>query len=265
MDKYVYMSKKEIMKKIVAEMIESAEEGYITKKDILNQFVANGLYSSYKSAERSCTNSFGQVIKELGLKAKIMGKGRSARYYKEPPKDEEECNDSSETLSKAIILMIESQRSIMTTLADMQTEIDRLYDVMKEGLSKQTKPKATAHKDTAEGVKEFNFHIEVKDNVNRLIGQDASKLSFEWYSMYVEQMIGYISNKEKLTENQIKTFIYSEMSKEYGYNFGIEKKHFVSRTGRQPKSGVEIMYENKDFKSVFYNKIADRLAKDYGL
>ena len=39
MDKYVYMSKKEIMKKIVAEMIESAEEGYITKKDILNQFV----------------------------------------------------------------------------------------------------------------------------------------------------------------------------------------------------------------------------------
>lgn len=268
MDKYVYMSKKEIMKNIIEDMIENADDGYITRKDILHKFVENGLYSSYKSADRSCASSFSSVIKEIGLKTMQMGRGLSSRYYKELPKEVVETgNDAGEVeaLAKAVLDLSENQKEIVTMLQELQAVMDRIIETLKENNDRKSKPKATPQKDTVERVKEFNFHVEVKNNICRLIGQDASKLSFEWYSLYINQMIGYISSKEKLTENQIKTFIYSEMSKEYGYNFGIEKKNFVSRLGRQPKSGIEIMYEKEDYRSVFYNKIADRLAKDYGL
>ena len=271
MEKYVYMTKKDMIKNIINDLLKNTDKGYFTKNELADKCVEYGLYADVNAAKKCLTGrTFLKTIRELGLytKCEKPGRGSTARYYKDLPKEMIETDKDTgdiESLTKAVMIMMESQRSIMTTLAEIQTEMDRLYDVMKEGLSKQSKPKATSQKDTVERVKEFNFHIEVKNNVLRLIGQNASELTFEWYSMYIGQMIGYISSKEKLTENQIKTFIYTEMHNEYGYTFSVEKKRFVSNLGRQPKSGIELMYENKEFRSIFYNKIADRLAKDYGL
>ena len=145
--------------------------------------------------------------------------------------------------------------------------IEKSMGIMQAQMSKAgSKPKATSPSSVEEKKK-----VELRDDLGgnelyEITSKNAMRLGEEEYTRNIDIMIKYIVGRtEGSTAKQIKSNFYKEMHREYGYSDSDERRRFLARNGRAANSGIELMYDNMEFKAIYYNKVADRVSKLYGL
>lgn len=264
----IVKSKSELIKRIIRELYETDGKTYITTNDIYNKLVEYGIYESAATARRDEQALVSKVISDMKL-YKVGKIGSSLKYYKEPPTFSNVPEPTSNRDLVFIQQRLEKLEKNILDVALMESKILSTMQYIVEGLEQlgreqAEKPKAAAPK-KADTKRVKMPEPESVSYMNNLISRSADGMSLDVYYFCVTEMIRRISLKTGQTINQVKTDLYKEMKKEYGFSDSDERRRFIKAEGHAAQSGLELMYSNTEYRSVYYNKVADKLAKVYGL
>jgi len=264
----IVKSKSELIKRIICELYETDGKTYITTNDIYKKLVEYGIHESAAAARRDEQTLVSKIVSEMKL-YKVGKVGSSFKFYKEPPK---QLNIPEQTDNRDLVFIQQRLEKLEKNILDvalMESKILSTMQYIVEGLAQlgqeqEEKPKATAPKKTA--TKRVKMpEPEIVSYMDNLISKSADDMKPDIYYYYVTDMIRRISLKTGQTVNQVKTDLYKEMKKEYGFSDSDERRRFIKAEGHAAQSGIELMYSNNEYRSVYYNKVADKLAKVYGL
>lgn len=265
----IVKSKSELIKRIICELYETDGKTYITTNDIYNKLVEYGIYESAATARRDEQTLVSKIVSDMKL-YKVGKIGSAFKYYKEPPKPF--SNVPEQTSNRDLVFIQQRLEKLEKNILDvalMESKILSTMQYIVEGLEQlgreqAEKPKATAPKKT--DTKRVKMpEPEIVSYMENLISKSADDMKPDIYYYYVTDMIRRISLKTGQTINQVKTDLYKEMKKEYGFSDSDERRRFIKAEGHAAQSGLELMYSNTEYRSVYYNKVADKLAKVYGL
>ena len=267
----IVKSKSELIKRIICELYETDGKKYITTNDIYNKLVDYGIYESAATARRDEQTLVSKIVSEMKL-YKVGKIGSAFKYYKEPPTFSNVPNVPEQTSNRDLVFIQQRLEKLEKNILDvalMESKILSTMQYIVEGLAQlgqeqEEKPKATAPKKAV--TKRIKMpEPEIVSYMDNLISKSADDMKPDIYYYYVTDMIRRISLKTGQTINQVKTDLYKEMKKEYGFSDSDERRRFIKAEGHAAQSGLELMYSNNEYRSVYYNKVADKLAKVYGL
>ena len=277
-----------ITSKIRQTVLDIAEKKkQFTTKDVVTAMIKSGdNIVNYGTIYTSVTRVMNEFVRNGELTVeKRTANGTKVNFYK-PKKTADPPQDNN--MSKATIIQINRVLANLDALNErgekIQIEnakisewlygievslrnIEKSMDIMQAQISKSGgKPKATSPSSVEEKKK-----VELRDDLGgnelyEITSKNAMRLGEEEYTRNIDIMIKYIVGRtEGSTAKQIKSNFYKEMHREYGYSDSDERRRFLARNGRAANSGIELMYDNMEFKAIYYNKVADRVSKLYGL